>query len=1019
MAKSVSHEDQVDAIVDDFMARLREGQKPQVDQYLSLHPDLADELADVLSAVLMVEDAQAGSAESAFPQSQPALIQLGDYRIVREIGRGGMGIVYEAVEEALGRRVALKLLPGASTAKPDQLLRFRREARAAARLEHPHIVPVYGIGQDDGQHYIAMQFVVGYGLDRVIAELKRQDQKSPDGTPVAVRRESGESSSADPSGVQSQERSIETTIALAGDSTASGAGSSDFYRNVARIAAEAAEALHYAHTQRIIHRDIKPSNLLLDVDGRTWVTDFGLAKLETDDNLTQTGDIVGTIRYMAPERLKGWADPTSDIYSLGLTLYELVTLQPAFVASDRASLLDKVAHESPLPPRKVNDRIPRDLETIILKASARENAQRYQTSEDLAADLRSFQEGKPILARPTPWREQAWLWSKRNPLIAGLAMGLAASLVIGLAAVSWNLYRLGQVNAALTVRNTELNAANLQAQENADEAEARFRDALAAVDEFLTKVADKHLVRTPGAQELRAELLNSALRFYRDYITSHQDDSTVQMETARAWWRVAQITDMIGTSSEAMAAANRGLPIAKQVHASIQSDETAMLLAKVRMQCGAIEAKTGRSDEAAAHYRASVLLLREIDEASSKPESQRLLADALGASGIQNRKQSKLDEAMKQLQESIQIAKDLVAQSSEDRVARETMALSYGNLANILVDSNRPEEALKALQQARAITRELLEFEPANIGFKAMLKSTAANEAVMYARQGRFELARPLAEESVRLSEQMMTANPGVNEYKADAAQQYLLLAAMQGESGDPNSQATRDLARPLLEGLLAEDPSVLRYRLNLAALHNDSGTYLMKHADGHEAALDRYAQSRDIAERILVDDPQNAMASYLLSIVGGGTAGCLDKLQRYEEALEAIERALKAGVAGRPNIEANFRSKHAQILAHLARREESVTVLEQLDESKLPPDSCYKAASAWACCAGLLSEDAAASDTAFEDYLDRSMTLLIRSRDGGSLNSENARKRFHENTDFDAIRQEPLFTEFEATLDP
>ncbi len=208
---------------------------------------------------------------------------------------------------------------------------------------------------------------------------------------------------------------------------------SGYFRAVARLGIQVAEALAHAHGQGVLHRDIKPSNLLLDVDGHVWVTDFGLAKLEGSDGPTQSGDIVGTLRYMAPERFEGWSDRRSDLYGLGMTLYELLTLRPAFEAGSRARLIDQVIHDPPPSPRKHDVRVPRDLETIVMKAIAKEPGERYATAEALTADLENFLADKPILARRAGPAERALRWCRRNPAGAGLlaAISVAALALVG------------------------------------------------------------------------------------------------------------------------------------------------------------------------------------------------------------------------------------------------------------------------------------------------------------------------------------------------------------------------------------------------------------------------------------------------------------------------------------------------------------------------------------------------------------------------------------------------------------
>jgi WD40 repeat protein len=393
-----------------------------------------------------------------------------------------MGVVYECVQQSLGRHVALKVLPQQAPAGSSRLERFRLEARAAARLHHTNIVPVFAVGECEGVHYYAMQFIQGQGLDVIIDALRRlrndgglaiEADKVASGTTdgdrpltailshalvsgrfAAAPSESGPESeptdAMDSTGtVPPPHRPLDPVRGRASGSPAPDVGRSSelstgqsgapYYRSVARVGVQVAEALAYAHGQGILHRDIKPSNLLLDAKGTVWVADFGLAKAEGSDPMTRTGDIVGTLRYLAPERFDGWSDPRSDVYALGATLYELLMLRPPFEESDRVKLIEQVLHESPTPPRNVDRRIPRDLETIVLKAMAKEPGQRYTTAEQMAEDLRRFVADRPILARRITPAERAWRWAGRNKPVAGLLTLLAVVLFGGFAgmAVLW------------------------------------------------------------------------------------------------------------------------------------------------------------------------------------------------------------------------------------------------------------------------------------------------------------------------------------------------------------------------------------------------------------------------------------------------------------------------------------------------------------------------------------------------------------------------------------------------------
>jgi serine/threonine protein kinase len=482
MNTSSDARDPVERLAEEFLERKRRGERPTLQDYLDRHPELAEEIRDLFPDLLMMEDLGEGSVGTTGSLAADGaavgtrLDRLGDYRILREVGRGGMGVVYEAEQESLGRRVALKVLSAGSLLDPKQVRRFEREAKAAARLHHTNIVPVFGVGQQDGHHYFVMQFIAGVGLDVVLDDLRRLRQAKSEARPAAglvaapsriagpsaadvarslmTGRFDADGSLGDGSMTEPFDDAAPAPAAgdngppadsspaiLPGSSELSASSDPDrqFYRSIARIGIQVAEALEYAHRQGVLHRDIKPSNLLLDGRGNVWVADFGLAKTAEADDLTHTGDILGTIRYMAPERFQGQCDARSDVYSLGLTLYELVALEAAYQAADRHALMERVLHEEPERLKKVVPRVPRDLETIIAKASAREPAGRYPTAAALAEDLKRFVEDRPIRARRISWAGRLLRWSRRNKGVAALLMSVAVTFIVGFAvsAIQW------------------------------------------------------------------------------------------------------------------------------------------------------------------------------------------------------------------------------------------------------------------------------------------------------------------------------------------------------------------------------------------------------------------------------------------------------------------------------------------------------------------------------------------------------------------------------------------------------
>jgi WD40 repeat protein/serine/threonine protein kinase len=512
---------QLNRLAEEFADRYRRGERPALSEYTDRYPDLAEEIRELFPAMVEIERVEEVRRESAGPRLQaqtPPLRQLGDYRVLREVGRGGMGVVYEAEQVSLGRRVALKVLPRQVSSDLKTLARFRREARSAAQLHHTNIVPVFEVGKDCEVSYYAMQFIQGQGLDTVIDELRRLKDRShptgpaqepeepgppiPSGTtstapsrprpvgriaqslltgrfvpetpggpggaeaataarqatdPVADRNDPDATdapAASDPAPVAESSPPSSSVLPDGSQLSAVESGRRPFFRSVAQIGREVAAGLAYAHARGIVHRDIKPSNLLLDSEGVVWITDFGLAKA-SDDRLTGTGDILGTIRYMAPERFRGEGDGRADVYALGLTLYELLTLRPAFDSPDRLQLIERIKTEDPPRPRALDRRVPRDLETIVLKASAKDAKDRYSTAEALGEDLRRFLADEPIRARRVGALERAWIWAKRRPAAATL---LLVSAVAALALVGAGVAFF--YNTRLEAQNVQLEKAN-------------------------------------------------------------------------------------------------------------------------------------------------------------------------------------------------------------------------------------------------------------------------------------------------------------------------------------------------------------------------------------------------------------------------------------------------------------------------------------------------------------------------------------------------------------------------------
>ena len=402
----------VDDLVAEYLDLLNSG--GSVDRFVILaeHPDIGPDILDKLETFV----------ELGFEKGDDntPLGTLGDYTLRRQIGRGGMGVVYEAWQASLDRQVALKVLPAGIAVDNRAFVRFMREAKTAAQLNHPNVVGVHSVGLEKDTPYYAMEYVEGEALAQVLGRLK--------------------------------EAAPETETSF---------GKKDCVEYFAKLAdafADVADGLQHAHSKGVIHRDIKPSNLILDQEGRLRILDFGLARLEGQESLTLSGDFVGTPAYMSPEqarRRKIPVDHRTDIYSLGATLYELLTHQQPFRGKDHHDTLSQIIERDPRPPRQLNGRVPQDLETIVLKCLRKDASDRYGTAEALGQDLRRFVRGDPIEARPEDRGERfsRWVRQRRKPVIVAIALLFLSTLS------GWLTYVTLRAESARVVASYELKLA--------------------------------------------------------------------------------------------------------------------------------------------------------------------------------------------------------------------------------------------------------------------------------------------------------------------------------------------------------------------------------------------------------------------------------------------------------------------------------------------------------------------------------------------------------------------------------
>jgi serine/threonine protein kinase len=632
------------AALEEYVSALQAGQAPDRDAFQARHPEIAPVLAECLDGLEWMRGGAVGVSPAAVPvvasagsRVEPGTF-LGDFRILREIGRGGMGVVYEAEQLSLRRRVALKVLPCAAALDPKQLQRFKNESQAAAQLHHTHIVPVYTVGCEGGVHYYTMQFIEGQSLAALIHEMRQSaglevaDRSAGPArmSSLAAELASGHFAPAQPDlpATCSYPRppgspDTETAAPTAGLAPQGALRSTEYIRTAAHLGVQAAEALEHVHQLGVVHRDIKPANLLLDVRGNLWVTDFGLAHLQSQAGaLTGPGDLMGTLRYMSPEQARANREPIdhrTDIYSLGVTLYELLTLEPAFNGRDRHEVLRQIASEDPMSPRRRNRAIPPELETVVLKAMAKLPAERYAGARELADDLGRFLEDRPVLAQRPTVRQRLAKWARRHKAV------VVAVSVSGLVGLVLAVVLLLVSNRQITAEQKRTGQALETADEQRARAEENLKLALQALDEVFIKPAEQEvfdrqrLGKLPlppeELEQVDRRQLQKGLEFYEQFAVANGDHPSplLRGETGRAYQRAGYIHVLLVQRDKAEAAFNKGISILERL-AEERPDvpEYRRTLVNCYHWLGHVYKVTGRRKEAEAVLRKNLDLTEHL-----------------------------------------------------------------------------------------------------------------------------------------------------------------------------------------------------------------------------------------------------------------------------------------------------------------------------------------------------------------------------------------------------------------------
>jgi tetratricopeptide (TPR) repeat protein/tRNA A-37 threonylcarbamoyl transferase component Bud32 len=789
------------------------------------------------------------------------------YEIVDQLGRGGMGIVYQARHLRLNRIVALKMVLTGDFARPETLARFLAEAEIAARVQHPNVVQIYEVGEHNRLPYLALEYVDGGSL---AGHLK--------GHPWPARP-------------------------------------------AAELVETLARAIHFAHQRGVIHRDLKPANILLQSIGhkpeapareRSFlagasglcpmdhglpkITDFGLAKvMDADAGQTQSGMILGTPSYMAPEQAGGFSKaigPAADVYGLGAILYELLTGQPPFKGPTPLETMELVRTTEPVAPQRLVPRLAHDLCVICLKCLAKEPPKRYADADALAADLRRHLDGRPIQARPVPAWECAWKWVRRRPLAAA-SLTVAAAAVVGLLGV-WVFFtvRLGEQ------RNQALASAT-EAHRQQQRAEASQERTLAAVDRFLTRVGDKKLAPIPAMDEVRRDLLNDALQFFQGILRDADDpDPAVRREVARAYQRAARIYRLLGKREEEGEHWQAALAMQRCLAEEVPDEPAHRFdVSQTLHNLGLWHQKGGRPAEAERTLKEALAVRQAlVQEYPDQAEYQAGLGRTHNALALLYRQAlGHLDEAEAGYRAAVAVQQALVERHAGVAEYQSDLAGTCQNLGALEYTRGRMDEAETAWQRGRELLAALALNHPEEGEYQTRLAAVENNLSVVFLETKRADKALAAVRAALDSTEKMARDHRSVPRYRHDAAMGYNNLARIYERLGQPDRQREAlATAQSTLQELVREYPRLADYRFSLAKVEVNLAIAQLDQGRRAEAQ----AMCREAVA--LLEPEVRANPGQVDYAVGLGSAYVtlghilLDKPEKAAEALAVNDQALR-----------------------------------------------------------------------------------------------------------------------------
>ena len=746
-----AQKEQLSVLLEQYMLGLEDGLPPTVEQLTIDDPDLLEPLRYCVAGLENLHRLAAGMDPVADDSNAPisavrdsnhtngkngaiavnhgnAIHQqrLGDFDLHEQIGRGGMGVVYRATQRSLKRTVAIKLLPLPSVLDSRQITRFQHEAEAAGGLQHPHIVPVHAVGCERGVHYFAMQFIDGMSVDEII--LKR-----------------------------SLEFQLEDQV------EASGKSADAPWRTAVMQAIQAAEGLHAAHEFGVVHRDVKPSNLIVDQNGKLWVTDFGLARVQSDVSLTQSGDIVGTMKYMSPEQARGESaivDGRTDVYSLGATLYEMLTLRPAHDGDDAPAILRNIENDTIVPLRKRCPFLPRDLETVISKSMAKNRDGRYETAKEFADDLRRVLANEPTIARPPTVLDRVARFASKHRRSVAVTMFVGAFAMVGFA-----------IFTAILAAEKRVSDAN-GARATANEVRATRNEQIAreSIDRLGTQMAEL-LSDIPAAAPVRRRLLGETLAYYKRFASEAADDPELRQQLAISYGKIGEFESELGAGEDSIAALEQCEQLYHQLANESSADPSVQLKWSISQNNLAEKFANNRSLDQAAHWfgiatQQQLLQLEPTSLVSVNDGRDWTTVVTIELATTLNNLGLLFDEAenSKDASTVYRRAIGLLETSHQDP---SLLASIHANLAGLL-SKRSPDEAIEFAQKALTQQTAALERNRGDAALATQVVLTLNTLGTAYAQRSQHDQAIESFEQAIEIVKQLHTRWPDSPTYQRD-----------------------------------------------------------------------------------------------------------------------------------------------------------------------------------------------------------------------------------------------------------